>query len=323
MKVLFVYSGNKKAGISPFIKSQGESLIKNGVQLDYFPISKPGLSGYLIESFKLRKYLKRCAFDIIHAHYGMSALAAWIAQRKETLVVSFMGDDIVGTNKPDGSVTVSSKALARFNVFLANHLYDQVIVKSKEMKKELKAYNVSLIPNGVALEEFKSDSKTEARNRLGLGQNDKILIFVSDPSRVEKNFPLAQRALALLNDPKVKLVTVYNQLKDRLPIYYNAADALILTSFHEGSPNVIKEAMACNCPIVSTDVGDVREVLGNTEGCFLTSFSEKDVSDKIRMALDYAIKKNRTEGRKRIVEIGLDSETVTKMIIDIYKKVIV
>jgi teichuronic acid biosynthesis glycosyltransferase TuaC len=109
---------------------------------------------------------------------------------------------------------------------------------------------------------------------------------------------------------------------DELKYFYSAADLLLLTSFHEGSPNVIKEAMACNCPIVSTNVGDVPEVIGKTEGCFLASFDPIDVAEKMRFALEFAQTKGRTNGRQRIIELGLDSETVSAKIIEVYNKVL-
>ena len=107
-----------------------------------------------------------------------------------------------------------------------------------------------------------------------------------------------------------------------MPFYHNAADMVLLTSLWEGSPNVIKNAMACNIPIVSTDVGDVREVVGDTEGCFITSFHPQDVAEQIEMALAFAGTKGRTKGRKRLVEWGLDSKTVVKRIIGVYKEVL-
>ena len=105
-------------------------------------------------------------------------------------------------------------------------------------------------------------------------------------------------------------------------LYYNAADLLLLTSKHEGSPNIIKEAMACNCPVVSTDVGDVRWVIGNTKGCYITSSNPVGVAQKVMLALEFSEKNSRTKGRERIMELGLDSDTIAAKIIAVYKKVL-
>jgi len=101
--------------------------------------------------------------------------------------------------------------------------------------------------------------------------------------------------------------------------YLNAVDVLVLTSFSEGSPNVIKEAMACNCPIVATDVGDVREIIGDTEGCYIAGFDANDVAKKIQLALQFG---KRTQGRNRLIELGLDSDTVAQKISSIYSNVL-
>jgi len=105
--------------------------------------------------------------------------------------------------------------------------------------------------------------------------------------------------------------------QEEVNLFYNAADVLLLTSFHEGSPNVIKEAMACNCPIVSTDVGDVRDIIENTEGCYITTFQPEDIADKIKRALEYG---QRTKGRENIKH--LDINTVAQRIIKVYKTVL-
>ena len=91
----------------------------------------------------------------------------------------------------------------------------------------------------------------------------------------------------------------------------------MLTSLWEGSPNVIKEAMACNIPIVSTDVGDVREVIGNTEGCYITSFEPEYIAEKIELALQFG---KRTDGRENIKH--LESSLIARKIIDLYKKIV-
>jgi teichuronic acid biosynthesis glycosyltransferase TuaC len=85
---------------------------------------------------------------------------------------------------------------------------------------------------------------------------------------------------------------------------------------HEGSPNVIKEAMACNCPIVSTDVGDVKEVIGETEGCFISSFEAKDIATKLQLAINFG----RTKGRQNISK--LESHKIAKEIEKIYQQTV-
>jgi len=104
--------------------------------------------------------------------------------------------------------------------------------------------------------------------------------------------------------------------------YYNVADILVMPSYKEGSPNIIKEAMACNCPIVSTDVGDVKEVIGDTKGCYVTSFDPDDVAEKIKLTLEFAEKEGRTRGRERIIKLGLDLDSVAEKIIELYKGMI-
>jgi teichuronic acid biosynthesis glycosyltransferase TuaC len=90
-----------------------------------------------------------------------------------------------------------------------------------------------------------------------------------------------------------------------------------LTSLHEGSPNIIKEAMACNCPIVSTDVGDVRDVVSGTEGCYVTTYDPEDIAEKLKSALQF---NKRTAGREKIQH--LDSNIIAHKIISIYKTIL-
>jgi len=126
----------------------------------------------------------------------------------------------------------------------------------------------------------------------------------------------------LLNDSQVELIILNGINHVEIPKYLNSADVLLVTSLWEGSPNIIKEAMACNCPIVSTNVGDVEWVIGNTEGCYLTTFNPQDVAKKIKLALQYAKEKGRTRGRDRIIELGLESEIVARKLINVYEGVL-
>ena len=132
---------------------------------------------------------------------------------------------------------------------------------------------------------------------------------------VRKNFDLATRAVALLDN--VELLEIKNINREKVNLLMNACDLMLLTSFFEGSPQVVKEAMACNCPIVTTDVGDVREVIGNTEGCYITTYEPEDVAAKIILALEFG---KRTNGRERMG--AYENSVIADRIIGIYKEVL-
>jgi glycosyltransferase involved in cell wall biosynthesis len=125
----------------------------------------------------------------------------------------------------------------------------------------------------------------EARSRLGLDQSGIYVLFAADPSRVEKNFALAEAAVAELVEENVNLLCVHGETHERMRLFFNAVNATLMTSWHEGSPNVIKEALACNCPIVSTAVGDVPELLAGVSGCTIATFDAAAVADGLRVAV--------------------------------------
>lgn len=320
LKVLFVSRSTRLGKPSPIVEAQGASVADLLSHLDYFIIKRGGVFGYLSEAFRLSRFLKRHQVDILHAHYGLSALVSLLGGRKKKLVVSFMGTDVLGIKDMDRSLIKLSVLISKLSSSIVCRYYDHCIVKSSEMDALVKCKHKSLIPNGVDVNIFKPDDKAEARKKLNFHQEDNIVIFVSDPNRPEKNFLLAQKAVQLMNLPNIKLLTVYGLPQSELVSYYNAADVLILTSLYEGSPNVIKEAMACNTPIVSTDVGDVKWVMNQVEGCYLSSFNPDDFASKLTNALDFGVTHYKTNGRKRIIELGLDSETIAKKIIRIYER---
>ena len=309
MKILFVSSGNKKYEDSPIVRNQAESLRVSGIDVDHFYITGKGLSGYVRNIFKLRKYLKRNRYDLIHAHYSLSGIVAFLSSRLP-IVTSLMGSD------------VHSKGIMKILIIFFTRFWQIVIVKSEGMKLLKCLHDTHVIPNGIDLNFFKPMSKKEALKKVGFNNNKRNIIFIGNPNRREKNFQLASDAFELLEDSNLELNVVSGvQFKD-IPYYYYAADLLLLTSLWEGSPNVIKEAMACNCQIVTTDVGDVRWIIGDTKGCFITSFNPKDVAGKIKSALDFAEKKGSPTGRNRIKELNLDSESIAKKLIDIYESVL-
>ena len=102
----------------------------------------------------------------------------------------------------------------------------------------------------------------------------------------------------------------------------NAADVCLMTSFSEGSPQFIKEAMSCGAPIVSTLVGDVNELLNDIEGCFICSFDVNEISDKLSKAIDFRKEIKFTKAPDRIIELELSNENVVKKVLEVYNSVI-
>lgn len=312
LKILFLCSGNVPGGIAPFIKSQGLSLEKKGAEIDYFTIKGKGIRGYLKNAAVLKQYLKKNKYHIIHAHYALCGWVAVLAFPHIPIAVSFMGCDVYGnvdkTGKRTGYIEIlSSKLLQPF--------VRSIIVKSKQMARHVyMKKKLHIIPNGVDFDRFKPMDKTECRKLLKLPIDKKIVLFLGDPSDPRKNLPLAKEAVETLNDPEVRLLTPYPVPPDHVPLYLNVADAIILTSFLEGSPNVVKEAMACGRPIVATDVGDVAEILHNIPGCFITPFNPAETAVRLKKALDF----NRPTGGRRAAA-HLDERLIADRIMNIYE----
>ena len=303
MKVLFVCSGNKNDGPSDVVKNQYESLINIGIQVDIYAIRGKGVLGYLKNIRPLRNKLKKENYDLIHAHYSLSGIIASLAEAKP-LIVSLMGSDahIKGWLK---------KITLKFQ-----KKWDVTILKSKDMQEHLQLESFNILPNGVDTKRFCPIPKNEARNQLNLDLEDKLLVFIANPNREEKNFKLAQDAMNLVKTKNVKLIPVYNTPNEKIPLYLNAADMLVLSSKYEGSVNVVKEAMACNTPIVSTNVGDVQKNISGLQSCLISDNNPVDFAAKIDEVLLLA---HRSNGRDRIFELQLDSVSVANKLKEIYK----
>lgn len=305
IKVLFVSSG-RQGKVNPIVRNQGESLAREGILVDYFMIDGNGFWGYIKSIPQIRKTFKRGNYHITHAHYSFSAFAASLAGCFP-IVVSLMGSDAY--------MSRLWKLIASIFYYL---MWEATIVKSEGMKSYLKFRKAVIVPNGVNLERFIPTPINTAKEKVGFPKNKIIIGFIADPDRQEKNFKLAEESVTMLRRDDIELRPVYGVDNVAIHQYLNAANVILLTSKWEGSPNIIKEAMACNRPIVSTNVGDVKSIINGVSGCFIAKNSAEDVGEKLLHAITYS----QTTGRKRIVELGLDSVQIANRIITLYKRIL-
>lgn len=311
MKVLIVCSGTKGI-LSPFIKEQMDSLAKLGFELSLFQINKKGLIGYLSHLNPLKKVIKKYSPDLIHAHYGLSGLLANL-QRRVPVVTTFHGSDI------------NNSRVSYFSKWAIRLSKASIFVNEAMMKKTGKKQNSFLIPCGIDTFVFFPIPRNEARKIMKINLDEIVILFSSAFDNTVKNYSLAKDACTCLGgklNKKINLIELKNYDRQKINLLLNSVDCALLTSFSEGSPQFIKEAMACNCPIVATNVGDIAWLFGDTEGCYLTLFDPKEVAEKIQLALQFSRSKGKTNGRQRIEALGLNSVTIANKIIDVYKKTI-
>lgn len=305
MKVLIV--ANYNAGhFSPFVVEQMEALRNEGVEIESYAIVGRGAAGYLSNVRNIRLKIREYRPDLIHAHYGLSGLCANL-QRRIPVITTYHGSDIHSGGWVLKLSQIAMK-LSAYNIFV-----------SKEMlaMSGYKKTNTSVQSCGINLNIIQEIPKDTARELLGLDIKQKIGLFSGAFNNKIKNYPLAKAAVEKLKD--VQLVELNGFTREEVNLLMNACDFILVTSFRESGPLVVKEAMACGTPIVSVEVGDVRDVMGDAEGCYIAERTSKDIADKIKMALAF---KGKTNGRQRIIDLGLSNDLIAQRLIKIYETVL-
>jgi glycosyltransferase involved in cell wall biosynthesis len=321
MRILMVTSqlptSNKPRTLA-FVARQIQSIRDIGLQVELLEIKGVSQLKYLVGISQLWRLLKKA--DIIHAHYSY---CGWLARIQCSLPIamSFMGDDLLGSPGNDGRATIRSRIEVQINRCFA-HFVDAIIVKSEEMARIVAPLKAYIVPNGVDLNAFFPIEIEQARRELGLTLRKKYVLFPGDPDNPRKGFNLAQAAIHIarlhFSEP-IEIITLRNIIPERVPLYFNACDAVLMTSLWEGSPNVIKEAMACNVPIISVPVGDVPQLLENVS---VSEVCPRD-PEEIGRALARILKcGRRSNGRDSIIIKKLDQVTVAHRIHGIYKEVL-
>jgi glycosyltransferase involved in cell wall biosynthesis len=301
----------------PFIVRQVNLLRNAGVDIDLFffrgarnPIN------YLRAWFRVRQKLRTGSYDVIHAQWGQSALTALPTQLP--LVVTFRGGEGEGIVGDNGKYTMSGYVLRLMSQLVARRAEELVIV-SAHMREYLPARAVHVIPSGLDFSQFSLIPSDEARRRLRLPHSKRLVLFVGNPAEARKRYSLAREVVSRLDkNLDAELVLAWQIPHDMVHVYMNACDALLFVSMYEGSPNVIKEALACNLPIVSVPVGDVSERLNGVDGCIVCKSEE---SGALATALETILRRGqRNQTRHTVTE--LDGCTLAQQMIEVYRKAI-
>jgi len=290
----------------PFIVEQAEALKKLGCEVAFLGLQGKGIRGYLKNLPLLKKEIRRFRPDIIHAHYGLSGLFANL-QRRVPVVTTYHGSDINEKN-----VLPFSKLAMRFsawNIFVSK--------RTLEIARPKKKY--SLLPCGIDFSNLQFTAKAEAKRQMQLNLNKRYVLFAGAFDNDVKDVALAKECIRLLKDENVELLELKGYTRDEVTLLMCAVEALLMTSVSEGSPQVIKEAMACGCPIVSVDVGDVGERIAGIGGCFVAEARDpEELAGLLQKSMAY---EGKTTGHDKIIADGLGNQLVAKRLMEIYKKI--
>jgi glycosyltransferase involved in cell wall biosynthesis len=265
----------------------------------------------------VRKALRAGRFDLVHAHY---AYTGWTARLATTLplVVSYMGNDVVGRNDDAARGLRVGRFLhvASCNALTAVSVL--AIAKSANLAAELRTARKAIIPNGVDLSVFRPMEVD--REALGLDVSRRTILFAGRVTDLRKRHELARRVVEIAREsvPGLELVAIERRPHEDVARFLNAASCLLITSRFEGSPNIVKEALACNTPVVATDVGDVRERVDGVRNCRIAS----DDPRALAAALVDVLRDGGRADNGREAVAALDSAVIARQILDLYRRVL-
>lgn len=309
-------------GISPFVVEQGESLRAAGCEVEYFLVR----GNYLKAVKPLKEKIREFKPDIVHAHYGLSAITAEL-QSMVPVVTTFHNGETLNWHVNLLSSLFSLRA--KHVIYVAQHIRDLTYFKAK---------SYSIIPCGVPMEQMIITPKAEARKQLGWSADKKYILFGGAFSNTRKNYALLKAAVDILQSPisnfqyQIECIEMRGLSRAECVLRMCACDLFALPSHSEGSPQALKEAMAVNCPCLATDIADVRELFGDEPGHWILrnprktherwDSDEKSLDDMIELLKRALVFEGRTNGRQRILELELTNEQVANRIIRIYNDIL-
>ena len=353
MKILIIAS-DKNGRFAPFIEEQMVALQACGVEIIRYGVTGKGIAGYLRELPALLRMIRTERPDIIHAHYGLCGLLANL-QRLVPVVTTYHGSDInvpsiLRFSKIAMRLSAHNIFVSKRNVSLALGNEAMRLLGDKAKGNGLLAIGMdhyrlnrryTLLPCGVNLPKPWSEMHSQWVQNV-LNTDAKHVLFAGAFDNAVKDPELAKSVIAFYNEAMgnrqwaidldanrqspmanrpIELLELKGYNRDQVNALMYNCDALLMTSKTEGSPQVVKEAMACGCPIVSVDVGDVAERVSGVEGCYIVPTREpKDIAEALQKAIAFG---ERTNGREKIVEMGLCNEQVAEQLLCIYKQLLV
>ena len=321
MKILFVtnlYPTQRNPDYGVFTKEQIDGVMSKGISGDVLFVNAKelGVKEYLVAFRKIKKIYK--SYDIIHCFHGLTLIVTFFATKRKKILVSFLNSIEYESLKGN---RILNYFLHKIYAFLLGSKRVYKIFKDKVPQKY--ASHSFYLPNGVDLNCFFPISKEEACKKLGLDPSKTYILFVSakDTQRAQKRFDIYKKTMDVLNNSPTKFQfdeLIMSQVPRSLCIYYfNAASLHLLTSDYEGSPNSVKEAMSCNIPVVSTDVGNVKQMIVGAGNCFVVDQNPILLAKKVIEAIESPS----CDLREVLISNGLTKEEKTKELINIYRSI--
>ncbi|MBJ7347560.1 MAG: glycosyltransferase [Thermoleophilaceae bacterium] len=309
MRVLVVtnmYPSQARPELGVFVRDQVDALCRRDdleVELFAFP---PGKTSYPRAVFALRRLLKKRSFDVVHAHYGLTGWVAHLAGCKP-LVVTYHGTDL------------RHPRVGPWSRRLANRIAMPAVVSS-DLSRSLRLARLSaqpaVLPCGIDTDLFQPMPRSEARKQLGLKPDARYVLFPADPARPEKRH---DRVKVMLQEfPNVVELTLGGVPPERVPLYVNAADLVLVPSDYEGFGRAVLEALACDVPVIATPTGIATEVLPQIAGCQCVEFTLGSWREQLTTTL--ADPDPRVEGRR--VALAYSTDRCAEKVAEVYHQLV-
>jgi teichuronic acid biosynthesis glycosyltransferase TuaC len=289
-----------------WVRDQVDEVRQRGIDVELFSFP-PGRSEYLPATRRLRSLLRRKRFDLVHAHYGLAAWCALFAGAKP-LLVTFHGTDV-----RHGIVGPLSRRLA-WRVDLVAAVSRALFETESERPGLPPVPGSAVLPCGPQLERFGPIPRSEARARLGLDPDGRYLFFPANPGRPEKRH---DRAAGVAAASGAELLSGGAIEPEQMPLWLNAANAVLVTSSYEGFGMAAIEALACDVAVLSTPVGIAPYALTGIDGCLCAPFDTATWSAAARPHLDSP--DPRVDGAARAA--SLSAARMAERVIEVYRDV--